>query len=261
MCLVLEPKGSATSDTNDLLKMVNEHLSTFSFVSNARIIPAKVPIFQFLDNVGKIDVTLNINKLVSVRNTQLLHCYGQMDWRVRPLVLAIKAWAGYHSINDAYNKSISSYSLVLMVIHYLQYCKPSVLPCLHDLLPKQFDSCSNVRSLRLTQKLPKFSSENTSTLGELLVGFLYYYSYRFNFKKCAISVRVGKAITKREAQRFKSEDNKMGHWKCLCIEEPFDRTNTARSVYDEETFNRVLDVFRACHCSLRREKTIHAIMA
>ena len=45
-----------------------------------------------------------------------------MDWRVRPLVLFMKKWARFHDINDASKKTISSYSLCLMVIHYLQ-CK------------------------------------------------------------------------------------------------------------------------------------------
>lgn len=43
-----------------------------------------------------------------------------VDWRVRPLVLIIKLWAHKHNINDAKNMTISSYSLVLMVIHFLQ---------------------------------------------------------------------------------------------------------------------------------------------
>lgn len=40
--------------------------------------------------------------------------------RVRPLVLVIKKWASHHEINDASRGTLSSYSLVLMVLHYLQ---------------------------------------------------------------------------------------------------------------------------------------------
>lgn len=49
-----------------------------------------------------------------------MNCYAQLDWRVRPLVIIVKLWAQANNINDAKNKTISSYSLVLMVIHYLQ---------------------------------------------------------------------------------------------------------------------------------------------
>jgi poly(A) RNA polymerase GLD2 len=48
-----------------------------------------------------------------------------VDWRVRPLVLIVKLWAHEHGINNAKDMTISSYSLVLMVIHFLQceyYC-------------------------------------------------------------------------------------------------------------------------------------------
>lgn len=49
------------------------------------------------------------------------------DWRVRPLVLYIKKWARFHDINDASKATISSYSLCLMLIHYLQ-CMSSLSP-------------------------------------------------------------------------------------------------------------------------------------
>jgi len=45
-----------------------------------------------------------------------------VDWRLAPLVLFIKHWAKVQGINDASQGTVSSYSLVLMVIHYLQ-CK------------------------------------------------------------------------------------------------------------------------------------------
>lgn len=40
--------------------------------------------------------------------------------RVRPLVLVVKKWARFHEINDASRGTLSSYSLALMVLHYLQ---------------------------------------------------------------------------------------------------------------------------------------------
>lgn len=62
-----------------------------------------------------------------------------MDWRLRPLALVVKIWAQYHGINNAKEMTISSYSLVLMVIHFLQCgITPPVLPCLHDMYPNKF---------------------------------------------------------------------------------------------------------------------------
>lgn len=71
---------------------------------------------------------------------------SSVDWRVRPLVLVVKLWAKYHDINTAKNMTISSYSLALMVIHYLQCgVSPAVLPCLHTMYPGKFQVGRHIR--------------------------------------------------------------------------------------------------------------------
>jgi poly(A) RNA polymerase GLD2 len=109
-------------------------------------------------------------------------------------------------MNEANRSSFTSYSLVLMVIHYLQ-CKgardwgyarlvdgaePPVLPSLHKLYPKRFHSRSDVRQLVLATldqlvceedrraSRDTFHCRNRMTLGELLIGFLDYFR-RFEF--------------------------------------------------------------------------------
>ena len=64
----------------------------------------------------------NSNITVLLQKTELLifKIFVPVDWRVRPLMLFIKHWARFHDINDASKKTISSYSLSLMLIHYLQ---------------------------------------------------------------------------------------------------------------------------------------------
>ena len=42
------------------------------------------------------------------------------DLRVRPMILVVKKWARHHKINDASQGTLSSYTLVLMVLHFLQ---------------------------------------------------------------------------------------------------------------------------------------------
>ena len=69
--------------------------------------------------------------LSGIRNTHLLRTYAQVDSRVRPMVIAVKKWAGSRDINDASCGTLSSYSLVLMIIHYLQCgANPPVLKSL-----------------------------------------------------------------------------------------------------------------------------------
>lgn len=96
-----------------------------AFASNVEIISAKVPILKFHDHERNLNVDLNCNNSVGIRNTHLLRCYASLDWRLKPLVLIVKLWARSNNINDAKNMTISSYSLALMVIHFLQ-CKYNV---------------------------------------------------------------------------------------------------------------------------------------
>jgi len=236
-------------------------LKNYNFVTKMQIILAKVPILKFNDRISGIEVTLNVNKLVSIRNTHLIHDYTKLDWRVQPLLLVIKAWAKDHNIKDAYNRSISSYSLVLMLVHYLQCgCHPPVLPCLQELDPKRYDPKANVRTIRMDRQPKRWQSKNDWSLKELLIGFLNYYSYTYRFSKDAISVRIGGTIPKNRVQNFPSEDNDYRHWKFLSIEEPFTRTNTARSVFDVVMFEHILSVFRVSHYTLRRYPFLDSIM-
>lgn len=257
--------NGATDPSMPMLEMVKDVLKNQDFVSNMQIIAAKVPILKFIDKLSGIEATLNVNKFVSIRNTHLIHDYTTLDWRLQPLIMLIKAWARDHGINDAYNKSISSYSLVLMVIHYLQFAvDPPVLPCLQRIKPQFYDPESDLKTIRLFNRPPiKWNSQNQSSLKDLLLGFLDYYSYTFCYERDAISVRLGQIIPKHVVQRYKSDasENYFTHWKYLCIEEPFNRTNTARSVYDEITFQRILSVFRVSHYTFRRYPYLDSIMS
>jgi poly(A) RNA polymerase GLD2 len=164
---------------------------------NFFLINAKVPILRFRDTSNTIEIDLNYNNCVGVRNTHLLFSYSQsefrfiaqfvqffnletftVDWRLRPLALVVKLWAQYHNINDARNSTISSYSLVLMVIHFLQFAvKPAVLPCLHQLCPDKFRTLHDITTIDMVEKVDlDWKSDNRQPLGELFLRFLDYYS-------------------------------------------------------------------------------------
>ncbi|KAH8337072.1 hypothetical protein KR074_012240, partial [Drosophila pseudoananassae] len=208
------------------------------------LIEARVPILRFKDTLHGIEVDLNFNNCVGIKNTYLLQLYAQLDWRTRPLVVIVKLWAQYHDINDAKRMTISSYSLVLMVLHYLQYgCIPHVLPCLHSLYPEKFHlDQQDCLDLDLIEPIEPYQTHNTQTLGEHLLGFFKYYS-NFDFRNYALSIRTGGVLPVSTCRLAKSQKNDVYQWKELNIEEPFDLSNTARSVYDYATFERVKYIF------------------
>ena len=183
----------------------------------------------------------------SIRNTHLLYCYSQTDYRVRPLVLAIKLWAKDHKINEARFQTLSSYTLTLMTLHYLQCgVSPPVIPCLHRLNPQMFNPNSDIFSLPYTP-LP-FSSSNKMSLGELMVGFFRYYSDSgsFDTTRDVGSIRCGSVLDASDCERF-ARQHKLspGQWSArLLLEEPFDRTNAARAVCNDQRWRLVKDTFQ-----------------
>ncbi|KAK3789528.1 hypothetical protein RRG08_004598 [Elysia crispata] len=244
MCLMVTPdEVDQKRDATLILSCIARSLKSCSFVRQAQVIRAKVPILKFYDQVSGVECDLNINNLIGIRNTHLLRHYAYMDWRVRPLILFIKKWARFHDINDASKKSISSYSLSLMLIHYLQAgIKPPVLPCLQQMKPEMYSPKIDVRKLSLNlQDRVTFTSQNQATLGELFLGFLNYYAFGFGYNNEVISIRKGKCVPRNEVTCSGSD---MMQWKFLNIEEPFEGSNTARSVFDFHVFTRILRVFK-----------------
>ncbi|EDV45985.1 poly(A) RNA polymerase gld-2 homolog B [Drosophila erecta] len=227
-----------------ILTLFNAVLKDTEVFQDFNLIEARVPILRFKDITNGIEVDLNFNNCVGIKNTYLLQLYAQMDWRTRPLVVIVKLWAQYHDINDAKRMTISSYSLVLMVLHYLQHaCVPHVLPCLHSLYPEKFQlGQPDCLDLDLIEPIEPYQALNTQTLGEHLLGFFKYYS-SFDFRNFAISIRTGGILPVSTCRMAKSPKNDVYQWKELNIEEPFDLSNTARSVYDAPTFERVKAVF------------------
>ncbi|KAH8368777.1 hypothetical protein KR084_001668 [Drosophila pseudotakahashii] len=229
-----------------ILTLFNAVLKDTEVFQDFNLIEARVPILRFKDITNGIEVDLNFNNSVGIKNTYLLQLYAQLDWRTRPLVVIVKLWAQYHDINDAKRMTISSYSLVLMVLHYLQHaCVPHVLPCLHTLYPEKFQlGQQDCLDLDLIEPIEPYQALNNQTLGEHLLGFFKYYS-SFDFRNFAISIRTGGVLPVATCRMAKSPKNDVYQWKELNIEEPFDLSNTARSVYDYATFERVKGVFLA----------------
>lgn len=207
------------------------------------VIHAKVPIVRFRDRTTGVEVDMNVNNVVGLRNTRLLQCYAQLDPRTAPLVLAVKAWASGRHINEAKHGTLSSYSLALMVIQYLQCgCEPAVLPSLQKMQPGRFCSDGDVRLLRLGEDLPPWHSANTQSLGALFVGFLDYFANRFGFSRSCVSVRQGAPISRLEAVSATGTARR-SQWKYICVEEPFDQSNTARAVYNWDMYQQIVRAF------------------
>lgn len=91
------------------------------------IAKAKVPIVKFVSVLGgfKIDISLNMMNGISVgaRVLQLFKEVGENS--ARSLVLVIKAFLSQRNMNEVYSGGLGSYSIICLVVSFLQASKPS----------------------------------------------------------------------------------------------------------------------------------------
>ncbi|KAI3383940.1 hypothetical protein SNEBB_006849 [Seison nebaliae] len=225
-------------------------------------IRARVPILKF-QHKNLIEGDINLNHINSIYNTILIRLYGLCDERFIQLAFLVKKWARKHNINDGSKHTIASYSLYMMVIHYLQYRLPQpILPCLHKIIP---DCCSMkipLNDLTMKSILPPIpKSPNTSDISSLFIGFLKYYALEFEYSTNVISVRTGGVLPKSQFVNSTNSLDKRNwkEWKFLCIEDPIDGNNTSRSVSQVEEFLQIISVFRRSFFSIIEHKNLDEI--
>ncbi|XP_066568083.1 poly(A) RNA polymerase GLD2 [Amia ocellicauda] len=254
LCLVVQ-EGSVNQKTDAvyILGLVQQLFYRLSYIERPQLIRAKVPILKFRDKVSGVEFDLNVNNVVGIRNTFLLRTYAYIEKRVRPIILVIKKWARHHGINDASRGTLSSYSLVLLVLHYLQTLPEPVIPCLQKAYPESFNPSMDIHLVpNGPRDIPPYTSKNDSTLGDLLLGFLKYYSTVFNWEKSMISVREAKALPRPNYKDWKN--------KYICVEEPFERSNTARAVHEKMKFDTIKAEFMESWQLLQAKKDLNFIL-
>ncbi|XP_065517925.1 poly(A) RNA polymerase GLD2 isoform X4 [Lathamus discolor] len=128
-----------------------------------------------------------------------------------------------------------------------------VLPSLQKMYPESFDSTMELHHIHEAPRtIPPYPSKNGSSLGELLIGFFKYYAAEFDWSNKVISVREGKAIRRPDDSEWRN--------RFICIEEPFDRTNTARAVHEKQKFDLIRSQFLKSWRLLRNKKDLNCIL-
>ncbi|KAK7100580.1 terminal uridylyltransferase 7-like isoform X2 [Littorina saxatilis] len=225
ICMTLRGKTVEDIDVVEIIETVAKKLMQRRNLYNVISIPtAKVPIVKFTDRESRLEGDISLYNTLAQRNTRLLRCYSEIDPRVRILGYAVKVFAKVCYIGDASRGSLSSYGYILMMIHYLQQCRPPVIPVLQELRPEGewpehivegcntwfFDDLRNLRNV-----WPHYG-KNTESPGQLWLGFLRYYLEEFDWKGMVVSIRQSPKLTKFE---------KMWTGKTIAVEDPFDQTH------------------------------------
>lgn len=168
--------------------------------SSVRVLDkASVPIIKLTDLESQVKVDISFNMESGVQSAELIKEYKQRYPVLSKLVLVLKQFLLQRDLNEVFTGGISSYSLILMCISFLQ---------LH---PRQID-------------------HESANLGVLLLEFFELYGRKFNYMKTGISIKNGgRYIPKEELQREMIDGHRPS---LLCIEDPLTPGNDiGRSSY------------------------------
>uniref|UniRef100_A0A3P9P4C7 Terminal nucleotidyltransferase 4A n=1 Tax=Poecilia reticulata TaxID=8081 RepID=A0A3P9P4C7_POERE len=171
---------------------------------------ATVPIIKLTDHETKVKVDISFNVETAVKAAQLIKSYLKKYTVLPPLIFVLKQFLLQRDLNEVFTGGISSYSLILMAISFLQ---------LH----------------------PRIDTRRTNiNLGILLIEFFELYGRDFNYMKTGIRVKNGGAyLSKEEMQKTMDHGNRPS---MLCIEDPVQPGNdVGRSSYGVLQVKQVFD--------------------
>ncbi|KAM5264459.1 poly(A) RNA polymerase GLD2 isoform 10-T10 [Ctenodactylus gundi] len=128
-----------------------------------------------------------------------------------------------------------------------------ILPSLQKIYPESFSPAVQLHLVHQTPcNVHPYLSKNESSLGDLLLGFLKYYATEFDWDSQMISVREAKAIPRPDGMEWRN--------KYICVEEPFDGTNTARAVHEKQKFDMIKDQFLKSWQRLKNKRDLNSIL-
>ncbi|CAJ1083717.1 LOW QUALITY PROTEIN: terminal nucleotidyltransferase 4A [Xyrichtys novacula] len=149
---------------------------------------ATVPIIKLTDQETDVKVDISFNVETGVKAASFIKDYVKMYPVLPYLIFVLKQFLLQRDLNEVFTGGISSYSLILMVISFLQ---------LH----------------------PRIDARNpTENLGVLLIEFFELYGRHFNYLKTGIRIKNGGAyIAKEEIMKAMKNGYRPS---MLCIEDP-----------------------------------------
>ncbi|CAG7731323.1 unnamed protein product [Allacma fusca] len=161
---------------------------------------ASVPIVKLTDKSTDVKVDISFNMSNGVKSAELIKIFCRRYPVLPKLVLVLKQFLLQRDLNEVFTGGISSYSLILMTVSFLQ---------MH----------------------PRLNAGNIeSNLGVLFIEFFELYGRHFNYVKTGIRVKDGGAyVSKEEVQRDMADGYRTS---LLCIEDPLTPGNDiGRSSY------------------------------
>ena len=121
--LAILPKEDETRSKVEVLQETLDILTAKGVVEDGgELVLARMPVLKVVHaaTATAVDLVVETGDPRSVRTAHLFLHYNLQDWRLAPLLLAVRRWARGHGVNQAVEHSLSSHVLTILTIHYLQ---------------------------------------------------------------------------------------------------------------------------------------------
>jgi DNA polymerase sigma len=152
-------------------------------------------LLKVIDYQSGINIDITVHTMLPFYNTILIRTYSLIDQRFHIMGIYIKYWVKKNKINGSIDKFLSSYAILILIIHFLQSeIDIKVLPNLQKIenkiinykyshsgkelvtniyFEKDFEKINN------NLKKINYEKENNDSVGELILKFFEFYSYKY----------------------------------------------------------------------------------
>lgn len=252
-CYVALPNGEQPHFTHILRTRNVLYRYKQKFRDIIAITSAKVPIVKFIHIPTQCQCDVNFKSPAGVRNSHLIAFLLHWDKRALPLAVLIKYWSKIHKFTGT--NLMSNYSLILMVIFYLQLM--SILPSIYELQKNVPNHYVDGWNTAFDESMSCSNPNNSDTLYELMGGFFKCYS-TFNFKEYIISPFMGRVIHKKSFEHFdmseefslykgmvsKDVRKKLKVESKICIQDPFEHNRNSSGAVFDKLADRIISHFQ-----------------
>jgi len=179
-------------------------------------------ILKMIDIEKNIELDITVQNILPILNTRLIRLYSLLDQRFHIFGIFLKFWVKKNHIHGALDKFLTSYALLILIIHYLQnIAEPKILPILQQVenIKKEykyhFEQKELTTNIYFEEDIDKISNymniindkkENNSTVVDLLIGFFEFYAYKYDHYLISISRSDKKHVAEDETAAFPIED-------------------------------------------------------
>ncbi|KAG8722473.1 hypothetical protein FRC08_001528 [Ceratobasidium sp. 394] len=208
------------SRSPNALGWIARTLKDRGLANNIQIIAkAKVPIIKFVTTWGGFKVDISLNQANGVTAGKIINNFLARLPALRPLVLIFKAFLSQRDMNEVYNGGLGSYSVVCMVLSFLQ----------------------------LHPKIRNAEIDPSKNLGILLIELFQYYGDYFHYESTGISLRGGGQLFNKRARGWGVGLPRQNQ-SIISIEDPQDPSNdVSRGSYN---MNKIRTTLSGGHSAL-----------